>query len=102
MQERKLYLQSDEFDFLKNPITIRSYKIKKNYLRKQMIAELEVPINIWFKEKLYSYSTVILKPRYLFESFSVLGRKSLTVNVAGFNLQSSKLDIIGYGELYLK
>lgn len=102
MKNSKLYIQSLEDDFLKVPIYLNPLKISKKYI----IADLEEPINIWKEQKLYSYSRVLLKPRFFFQSFNKINKKKkLTVNVASFDncniddFEFSSLELICICEL---
>lgn len=104
---RNLYIKSTEYDFLKTPIYLTSFKLIKKRFKKYIIADLEVPINIWYNSKLFSYSKVLIKTRYFFESFETLKRKkSITVYIASFdgkdinNFNLSELKVIAFGELY--
>ena len=107
MKNKNYFIISNEYDFLKQPIALKSIKIKKKGFGKIMIADLETPINIWNNQKLSSYSKVLLKPRYLFQSFKRLkSKEKLTVNIASFdghnidNFRLSDLKIIGIAEMY--
>ncbi len=103
---KQLYIKSDEFYFLKEPIFLISTKIIKKGCNKLMIAQLESPINIWFNDRIHRYSRVLLKPRYYFQNFNKLHARPITVNIASFDKQNindfklSKLEIIGFGDLY--
>jgi hypothetical protein len=108
MEQKKLYIRSSEFDFMSEPIPIKSFTIIRKGMRRYMRAELERPINIWFNNKLSIYRTVLLKPRYWMDSFNTMYRKPIVVNIAGFdnhdlqNFNPKDLEVIGFADLYFE
>ena len=102
-----LRLQLINNNLFKESFAIKSINIRKKGFKILWIVELETPITFWYDQSLKSYSNVLLKPRFLFQTFRKLKKSNnLNVFVASFenknkeNFEISSLNMIGIGRLY--
>lgn len=63
---KQLYITSNEYDFLKTPHKIGSYKLMKINNKTCLYCKMDDAITVWSNDRLYVYSEVILVTRIWF------------------------------------